>query len=320
MTPLKASKLYPNAAQAFSTVDKHIVITGDTMDLGKLGVWYFLDGLSSPDAAAAAQRIEKLGYNALWIPETVGKNPLVLASWLLANTSELVIATGIVNIYHREPGVTMAAQKTLAEQSGGRFLLGMGVSHKPLVEGVRGLEYGPPVATMRAYLEKMAASPYSAIAPDEEPPTVIAALGPKMLELAAQSCQGAHPYFTSPEHTKMAREIMGPDTWLCVEQKVILETDAAIARGVARPAATMYAALPNYRNNWLRMGLAEEDINDLSDKFIDATFAWGSAEDIRQRIDEHFDAGASHVCIQPINPNGKMGDLDWECLEQVSSI
>ena len=196
------------------------------MDTGKLGVWYFFDGMSSADAAAAAKRIEAMGYGTLWIPETVGKNPTVLASWLLANTETLNLATGIINIYHREPGVTMSAQKSLAEQSGGRFLLGMGVSHKPLVEGVRGLEYGPPVKTMRAYLEAMKAAPYNGFPPADEPPTVIAALGPKMLELAAQACQGAHPYFSSPDHTRMARDIMGPDAMLCVEQKVILESDA----------------------------------------------------------------------------------------------
>jgi probable F420-dependent oxidoreductase len=288
------------------------------MDTGKLGVWYFFDGLSSADAADAAQRIESLGYGTLWIPETVGKSPIVTASWLLANTTKLNLATGIINIYHREPGVTMAAQKSLAEQSGGRFLLGMGVSHKPLVEGVRGLEYGPPVATMKTYLEKMAASPYTGFPPAEDPPLVIAALGPKMLELAASACAGAHPYFSSPDHTRMAREIMGPDAWLCVEQKVILETDAAKARELAKPVAKIYQRLPNYRNNWLRMGLSEDDINNLSDKFIDTTFAWGSAQDIKARIAEHMDAGATHVCIQPVNPNGTFGDLHWECLEALA--
>ena len=288
------------------------------MDTGKLGVWYFFDGLSSADAAAAAQRIESLGYGTLWIPETVGKSPIVTASWLLANTTTLNLATGIINIYHREPGVTMAAQKSLAEQSGGRFLLGMGVSHKPLVEGVRGLEYGPPVATMKSYIEKMAASPYTGYPPAEDPPVVIAALGPKMLALAASACTGAHPYFSSPDHTRMAREIMGPDAWLCVEQKVILETDAAKARELAKPVAKIYQGLPNYRNNWLRMGLSEDDINNLSDKFIDTTFAWGTADDIKARIAEHMDAGATHVCIQPVNPNGKFGDLHWECLEALA--
>jgi probable F420-dependent oxidoreductase len=289
------------------------------VNLGKLGVWYFFDGLSSADAAVAAKRIESLGYSALWLPETVGKSPVVLSSWLLAQTEKLVLATGIMNIYHREPGVTMSLQKSLAEQSGGRFLLGMGVSHKPLVEGVRNLKYGPPVATMRSYIEKMGASPYNGLPPAEEPPTVIAALGPKMLELAAQKTSGAHPYFSSPDHTRMARDIMGEGPMLCVEQKVILEADPEKARELARPVARIYQRLPNYRNNWLRMGLSEEDINTLSDKFIDTTFAWGSAETIKNRLQEHFDAGADHVCIQPVNPNGQMGDLHWEALEALAS-
>ncbi|MFP6835167.1 MAG: TIGR03620 family F420-dependent LLM class oxidoreductase, partial [Pseudomonadales bacterium] len=255
-----------------------------------------------------------------WIPETAGRNPLVQASWLLANTKKLILATGIANIYHREPGVAVAAQKALAEQSGNRFLLGIGVSHKPFVEGVRGLTYRPPVATMRDYLKKMAAAPYQSVEPSEEPPTVIAALGPKMLELARDQCTGAHPYFVSPEHTSFARNILGPDKWLCVEQKVILEPDAATARDLARPVAQIYAGLPNYRNNWLRMGLSERDLeNGGSDKFIDATFAWGTVDQIRARINEHFDAGADHVCIQPVNPNGQFGDLHWEALEALAS-
>lgn len=289
------------------------------MQLGKLGVWYFFDGVPATAAAEAAKRIEALGYSALWIPETVGRNPFVHASWLLANTTKLVIATGIANIYHREPGVTMAAQKTLAEQSGNRFVLGMGVSHKPLVEGVRGLEYGAPVPTMRTYLERMAASPYTAVPPSEEPPTVIAALGPQMLKLAREKCTGAHPYFVSPEHTAMAREVLGPDKWLCVEQKVILESDPAKARALARPVAGIYLGLPNYRNNWLRMGLTEDDLaNGGSDRFIDATFAWGTVDQIKARIQAHFDAGASHVCIQPVNTNGTLGDLHWAALEALA--
>ena len=223
------------------------------MKFGKLGVWFFFDGQKAQDSAKAAQRIESLGYSILWIPETVGKNPMVLASWLLSNTKELIVATGIANIYHREPGVTLAAQKTLAEQSNNRFLLGLGVSHKPIVEGVRGLKYGPPVVTMRRYLEQMETSPYVGLAPSEETPTVIAALGPKMLSLAAEKTAGAHPYFTSPEHTLMARKTMGKDSWLCVEQKVIMESDHKKARNLARPVVQIYQNLPNYRNNWLRM-------------------------------------------------------------------
>ncbi len=290
------------------------------MELGKLGVWYFTDAMSATEAANTAKRIEDLGFSALWIPETVGRNPFAHAAWLLANTTSLVIATGIANIYHREPGVTLAAQHTLAEQSDDRFLLGLGVSHQPLVEGLRGLTYGKPVSTMRAYLQKMKASPYSAPRIAEPPKTVIAALGPNMLKLAASEVDGAHPYFTSPVHTKMARETMGPDAWLCVEQKVIMETDATLARAAARRAASTYQGLPNYRNNWLRMGLSESDINESgSDEFIDATFAWGDVDAIRERIDEHMQAGASHVCVQPIRADGKIQQPDWDALEALST-
>ena len=289
------------------------------MQLGKRGVWFLFDGQPTAETVRTARRIEELGYPALWLPETMGKNPFVLASLLLANTSKLVLATGIANIYHREPGVTLAAQMTLAEQSDNRFLLGLGVSHKPLVEGVRGLTYRPPVATMRDYLAKMAAAPYQGVPPSEDPPTVIAALGPKMLALAAEACQGAHPYFTSPDHTAMAREILGPDAKLYVEQKVILEQNPSKARTAARAAAQLYLGLPNYRNNWLRMGLSESDLDGGgSDRFIDATFAWGTVEAIEARIQAHLDAGADHVCIQPIKADGQFGDLDWEALEALA--
>lgn len=286
------------------------------MKLGKLGVWYFTDGLSAPEAADTVSRIEHLGYDALWIPETVGRNPFVHASWLLSNSSRIVIATGIANIYNREPGVTLAAQNTLAEQSENRFLLGLGVSHRPLVEGLRGLTYGPPVATMRSYLERMAESPYVARPPTEKPRTVIAALGPKMLELAAERTDGAHPYFSSPAHTRMARQILGPDRMLCVEQKVILTTNEEAALKVARTTASTYQALPNYRNNWVRMGLTEADFaEEASAQFVNETFAWGSVDRIKERIEEHFDAGASHVCVQPIHPGGMQEGLHWEVLD-----
>jgi len=187
------------------------------------------------------------------------------------------------------------------------------------VEGVRGLNYGPPVKTMRNYLEGMKAAPYTAFSHEEEPPTVIAALGPKMLELASEMTQGAHPYFTSPEHTAMAREKLGKDSWLCVEQKVILEKDPTKAREAAKQTAAIYKDLPNYRNNWIRMGLADEDIDSLNNKFIDTTFAWGTEAAISERISAHFDAGADHVCIQPVNPNGQKAGLDWDCLEALSN-
>ena len=241
------------------------------------------------------------------------------AGWLLSNTEKLLVCTGIASIYNRDAGSSMAAAKSLAEQSGNRFVLGLGVSHQPLVESIRGHQYGKPVSSMSAYLDKMKASIYQAVEPAEAPPIVLAALGPNMLNLAAKKTQGALPYFTSPEHTAIARETMGPDAWLCVEQKVILESDPEIARTVARTAAGMYTGLANYRNNWLRLGFEEDDIDDGgSDRFIDRLFAWGSEDDIRKRINRHLEAGANHVCIQPLNPNGQLGDPDWAVLEALA--
>lgn len=287
------------------------------MELGQVGVWFFTDTQSAEDAATFAQRIESLGYAALWIPEAVGRHPFAHAAWLLAKTSRLVVATGIASIYNRDPGATVAAANTLAEQSNNRFILGLGVSHQPMVEGVRGHAYGKPVTTMRTYLESMDKAIYRAIMPSSPAPIVLAALGPNMLALAGTAAGGAHPYFTTPAHTRKAREIMGAGPLLCVEQKVILNSDPGVARAAARGAAGMYAQLPNYRNNWLRLGFSEEDINGLSDAFIDATFAWGDAAQIRARIDEHLAAGASHVCIQPIAPSNP-GFPDMAALEALA--
>ncbi len=288
------------------------------MQLGTIGVWYFTEMLSAAQAAEAAQRIESLGYGAFWLPEAIGRHPFAHAAWLLAKTERLIIATGIANIYARDAAATAAAQKTLAEQSGGRFLLGIGVSHRPMVEAVRGHVYTSPVATMRAYLDRMEKAPYAAVRPAETPPTVLAALGPQMLKLAATRTQGAHPYFTTPEHTAMARQVMGPDAWLCVEQKVLLETDAAKARQLARLSAGIYLGLENYRNNWKRLGFTDDDFaNGGSDRFIDATVAWGDVPALQKRVRAHLDAGASHVCIQPINPSGQPVP-DWRVLEALA--
>jgi probable F420-dependent oxidoreductase len=278
------------------------------MQMGKLAAWYFTDAMKAPDALAFAQRLERWGYHALWIPEAIGRDPFAHAAWLLSGTQRLVIATGIANIYARDANAMRCAQMTLAEQSGGRFLLGLGVSHAPMVEGMRGHAYGPPVPTMRAYLERMRKAPYGAPAPPEEPPIVLAALGPRMLALAAEQTQGAHPYNVDPEHTARARRIMGPKAWICVEQKVVLERDAARARATARAGLRIYMSLPNYRNNWLRLGFSESDIaGEGSDKLIDAIVAWGNEEALRRRVQEHLDAGATQVCIQPLSPPDSRG-------------
>jgi probable F420-dependent oxidoreductase len=275
------------------------------MQLGRLGVWQFTEAMTAAEAAAFAGRVEGWGYGALWIPEAMGRDALTHAAWLLANTRKLVIATGIANIYARDARAALCAQNTLAEQSGGRFLLGLGVSHAPLVEGLRGHAYRPPVATMKAYLEAMkTAAPYSSVPPGETPPTVIAALGPKMLELAKTHSNGAHPYLVTPEHTAQARNILGAGPLLCVEQKILRESDPAKARAVAREAIGFYLSLPNYRNNLMRLGFSAAELDEKSDRLTDALVAWGDVKAIRSRIDAHFAAGASHVCIQAIPPGG----------------
>jgi probable F420-dependent oxidoreductase len=275
------------------------------MELSKLGVWAGMDGFTAPEAAAFARRVEEWGYGVLWFPEATGRNSFVTAAWLLANTTRLIVATGIANIYARDWVATASAQKALNEQSGGRFLLGLGVSHVPLVEGFRGQHYGKPVATMRAYLEGMKRARYIAPPPPEPPKTVIAALGPKMLALAAEQADGAHPYNVTPEHTAEARGILGAGKLLCPEQKILGETDPAKARAKGREALAIYLSLPNYVNNWKRLGFTDADFaNGGSDRLVDANVAWGDDAAIRARIQAHWDAGADHVCIQALGGSG----------------
>jgi probable F420-dependent oxidoreductase len=279
------------------------------MNLGKLGVWASLDGLTAAEALAFARRTEARGFNVLWTPESRGRNVLVHAAWLLAGTSRLIIATGIANIYARDAMAMANAQRGLNEQSGNRFLLGVGVSHKPLVSDMRGHAYGKPVATMRSYLDAMRAAPYAAPPPSERPLTVIAALGPKMLALAAELADGAHPYCVTPEHTAAARRILGPGKLLCPEVMVLLETDPARARAAARTALSYYAQMENYANNWRRLGFTEDDLAG-SDRFVDANIAWGDETAIRKRLQLFWDAGADHVCIQAIHPSGSRTTID----------
>jgi probable F420-dependent oxidoreductase len=271
------------------------------MNLKSIGVWAALDGLSAADAAQFAKKVEGWGYGALWIPEAVGREVLSSAAWLLANTGRLIVASGIANIYARDALAAASAQKGLNEQSGGRFLLGLGVSHAPLVKDLRQHDYGKPVATMRTYLQAMAAAPYKSIPPPSPPKTVLAALGPKMLELSAELADGAHPYNVTPEHTREARSIIGKGKLLCVEQGVILETDPSQARALARKFLNLYMGLPNYVNNWRRLGFTDSDFaGGGSDRLIDAVIAWGDEKAIRARLDEHGQAGADHICVQAI--------------------
>jgi probable F420-dependent oxidoreductase len=289
------------------------------MQLGKLGVWVSMDGMTAGAAAEFAKRVEGWGYGALWLPESRGRNALVHSAWLLANTERLIVATGIANIYARDPMAMANGQKALAELSGGRFLLGIGVSHRPMVEGLRGHVYAKPVATMRAYLEAMRAAPYQAPPFPEPLPTILAALGPKMLALSAELADGAHPYNTGPEHTKEARAILGKGKLLCPEVWVLRERDPEKARRAGRAALARYLQLENYFNGWKRQGFSEADLaGGGSDRFIDAMVAWGDEGAIRARIEAHWAAGADHVCIQPIAPEGAGRAVDEDLLARLA--
>jgi probable F420-dependent oxidoreductase len=285
-----------------------------SIQLGPIGIWTRqFEDQPAAKAQETARELEELGYGALWFGEALGREVLANAGLLLAGTKRIVIATGIANIYARDAVAMAAGQKTLAEAYPNRFLLGLGVSHIPLVEKFRGHRYEKPVATMRAYLEAMDQAPYNSVPPPTNPARVLAALGPKMLELSGKLANGAHPYNTNPEHTAQAREILGPQPYLCPEQAVVLETDPQKARGVGRAFLGFYLTLPNYANNLLRLGFDEGDFKDGgSNRLIDAIIAWGDLSAIRNRIREHHSAGADHVCIQVLTADPKALPLkEW---------
>ncbi len=285
------------------------------MEMGRLGVWTWTDGMPPDELAAFAGRLEEWGYSALWIPEAVGRDPFAFLGYLAAKTEKLVLATGIANIYARDPMTLKAIHKTLAEIAPGRFVLGIGVSHEHLVARVRGHTYGKPVTTMREHLDAMDAALYLGKNPAEEAPIVLAALRDRMLRLAAERTRGAHPYFVPPAHTARARKVMGPDAWLCTEQMVLLETDASKARQIARENIKVYLGLPNYQNNLRQFGFGDADFADGgSDRLVDAIVAWGDEKAIRDRVQAHHDAGATHVCIQPFRADGGPGP-DLQLLE-----
>ncbi|MCR9103913.1 MAG: TIGR03620 family F420-dependent LLM class oxidoreductase [Gammaproteobacteria bacterium] len=276
--------------------------------IGTLGVWSFIDNMSATETVNFCRRLEQWGYGALWIPEAVGRDPFTTISYLAANTQSLVFCTGIANIYARDAMSMNAIRQTLSELVPGRFMLGMGVSHAPLVADIRGHDYKKPVTTMRNYLDAMDSSLFMSVPAPESAPIVLAALRTNMLKLAAERTSGAHPYFVPPEHTAKARETLGKDALLCPEQMVLLESDPDKARAIARQHMATYIDLPNYRNNLLETGFTTEDFeNGGSDKLVDAIVAWGSEESIRDRIQAHWDAGADHVCIQPFKNDGEMG-------------
>ncbi len=274
------------------------------MELGRVGIWHFLDIFPAAVAQDAAREIERLGYRTLWIPEALGREAFTHAALLLGATERLIVATGIANVWARDAMAMAAAQKTLAEAYPGRFLLGMGVSHAPLVAGMRGHDYAKPLSFLRGYLDAMDAAVFMGAQPAEAPPRVLAALHPKSLALARERAWGSHPYFVPPEHTARARSILGPGRLLAPEQMVCLESDPTAARAVARQAMQTYLGLPNYVRNLLTLGFTTDDVaNGGSDRLVDAIVAWGGIDAIVARVKAHHDAGADHVCLQVLRAN-----------------
>jgi probable F420-dependent oxidoreductase len=287
------------------------------IDLGRVGIWTStLDRVASNDAQRAAAALEELGFPTLWIPEGLGRDPFVTATLLLGATSTIKVATGVANIYARD-AVTMAnTQRALEEAFPGRFVLGLGVSHLRLVSGERHHDYSKPYSKMVQYLDEMDAASFSGFGPRDRPPCVLAALGPRMLQLAAERAAGAHPYFTPVEHTAVAREILGPARVLAPEQMVVLDTDRARAFAIARRRMAMYLRSPNYLNNLRSFGFGDDDFADGgSDRIVDAIVAWGGVEAALRRVQDHLDAGATHVCVQALGedpdapPGGAWSEL-----------
>jgi probable F420-dependent oxidoreductase len=272
--------------------------------LDGVGVWTAqLDFQPATRLREVAQELETLGYGSLWIGENVGREPISQAALLLGSTHRLVIATGIINIWARDPLATLAAQLTLAEAYPDRFILGLGISHAHLVETIRGHKFRQPLQAMRDYLAAMdqLRTRYRAVRPTRAP-RVLAALGPKMLRLAAEQADGAHTYLVPPEHTADARRLLGPGKLLIPEQAVVLETEPTRAREIARQHLRRYLPLPHYTNNLRRYGFNDADFADRgSDRLVDTLVAWGDIPAVAQRVQDHHDAGADHVCVQALD-------------------
>jgi len=271
---------------------------------GPVGLWTgALDALVAAAAKDQVAELDEQGWDALWFGEAYGREAFSAAALYLGASRRMAIATGIASIYGRDAVAANAAGRLLAELHPGRFVLGLGVSHAPLVERMRGHSYGKPVTAMREYLDAVDGASYVAEGGATAPPRVLAALGPRMLELARDRAQGAHPYLVTPEHTREARELLGDGPLLAVEQAVVLSDDPDVVRERAHWHLEIYTGLPNYRNSWFRLGFEESDaVRGGSDR-LKAALVVAGEQAIRDRVQEHLDAGADHVCLQVLGAN-----------------
>jgi probable F420-dependent oxidoreductase len=281
----------------------------DTVDLratiGRVGVWSFaLDRYPANEERDLVAEIEDLGFPALWIPEGLGsKEALSHAGLILETTRRVVVATGIASIWARDPVAMMNGGRMLGEAFSGRFVLGVGVSHRTTVDRRGAFTYARPYTHMAHYLDAMDQARYPARPVPPAPPLLLAALGPRMLALASERADGAHPYFVPVEHTTKAREALGTGPLLAPELAAVLEPDPETARGIARDYMQHYLKLENYANNLRRLGWEQSDIDGPTDALVDAIVAWGDQDAIIRRVRDHLDAGADHVSVQVLGPD-----------------
>jgi probable F420-dependent oxidoreductase len=281
------------------------------VELSGVGIWdWGLRGEHGEEIAEAAAELEELGYRAIWFPGSSGGSVFDMATTLLEATRRVAVLTGILNVWAHEPAEAAAGYARLSEAHPGRFMLGLGVGHPHQRPG----EWGRPLSTMRAYLDALDATD-PPVPRDER---CLAALGPRMLELAGDRSAGAHPYFVPVEHTRRAREALGAGPILAPEQAVLLETDPTRARELGREHMGRYLQAPNYANNLRRLGYGDDDLaGGGSDRLVDAIVAWGDADAIRRRIEEHREAGADHVCIQALPRGDALPRAQWRELAPV---
>ena len=276
----------------------------DTLRTTRTGLWTpALEALPGPSAQEVAAELDDLGFGSLWLPEAVGREAFTGALAILTATRRMVVGTGIASIYGRGPMAANGAARLLESLAPGRFVLGLGVSHRPAVEGARKTPYLPPVEAMTSYLDDLADALYFGADPDL-PPIVLAALGPKMLGLARDRTAGAHSYLVTPAHTASARTTLGDGPLLVVEQAVVLDQGREEAMRRAHAHLDIYTGLPNYRNSWLRQGFADEDlVRGGSERLADALVVQGDEDAVLVRVREHLDAGADHVLLQVLGAN-----------------
>jgi probable F420-dependent oxidoreductase len=268
-------------------------------DLGRIGLWTFaLDVQPMAKAQEAAAEIDEMGFGTVWLPEAVGREIFSSSALILSATKNIKVASGIASIAARTAHTMQSGWKTLSEAFPGRFVLALGVSHSHMVTKLHKLSYDKPYSNMVEYLDVMDKSPYAGAAPQSPMYRMIGALGPKMLQLSAERTAGAHPYFTTPQHTAEARALMGAKPLIAPEIAVIFDTDKDKARATARKFMSTYTRLPNYANNLMRLGFTQDDVTNQSDKLVDEIVTWGGLDKIAARIKEHHDAGANHVCVQ----------------------